>query len=631
MPESPRDAAAPQRAAAAPPAAVPPRTGDASTDTALALLCAAVESGIRDLVLCPGSRSQALALVAAELERAGAIRLHVRIDERSAAFFALGLARESGRPVPVVVTSGTAVANLHPAMLEARHAGVPLIALTADRPPELIGIAANQATVQPGIFGPTIALAELSPRGADEPVDAAVELGRRLGALAGGPLHANVAFRDPLSGPVPSLEAWAAAVAAETAGPASDAGAAASADPSGAEVATADAADVPGAATAVAAATAAARRERLIPDAIPTLVLAGADAGPEAEAIAHAGSWPLLAEISSGARFGRTLVTHVRALLGAASPAPELRDGIRRVIVLGHPTLTRQLPGLVAREGVEAIVVERAGGDPVGRDRDGLRRVSGLEIAADDPAARDSLPERRAWLGAWIAASRAAAEAASSDAAAPEVDAARSEDRAERARFARSELAVSREPVDRDILVDAVWRASWPHDRLVVGASRLIRDLDERAVGKPLRVHASRGLAGIDGTIATALGVATASQLGDGDPRAAMGVTRALLGDLTFLHDASSLLVAQGGEAAPRVQLVVGNDRGGAIFSSLEVAQTAGPAFERVLGTPVDADLGAIARAYGWHHVLASTRAELEAALLDRGPERVVIEVPLTR
>ena len=128
----------------------------AALAAAVELLVAAVNGGVRDLVVCPGSRSQALALVAAELERVRAVRLHVRVDERSAAFFALGIARESGHPVPVITTSGTAVANLHPAMLEAHHSGVPLIALTADRPRELIGTGANQTTVQSGIFGPLI-------------------------------------------------------------------------------------------------------------------------------------------------------------------------------------------------------------------------------------------------------------------------------------------------------------------------------------------------------------------------------------------------------------------------------------------------------------------------------------------
>ena len=112
-----------------------------------------VRHGVRDAVLCPGSRSAPLAFALHAADRDQRLRLHVRVDERSAAFLALGLAKGSGRPVPVVTTSGTAVANLHPAVLEASHSGIPLLLLTADRPPELRGTGANQTTAQPGIFG----------------------------------------------------------------------------------------------------------------------------------------------------------------------------------------------------------------------------------------------------------------------------------------------------------------------------------------------------------------------------------------------------------------------------------------------------------------------------------------------
>ena len=112
-----------------------------------------VRNGVREVVLCPGSRSAPLAYAVLAAERAGRLRLHVRVDERSAGFLALGLARGSGAPVVVMTTSGTAVANLHPAVLEAHHAGVPLVVVSADRPHELRGTGANQTTAQPGIFG----------------------------------------------------------------------------------------------------------------------------------------------------------------------------------------------------------------------------------------------------------------------------------------------------------------------------------------------------------------------------------------------------------------------------------------------------------------------------------------------
>ena len=127
-----------------------------ATDAAAALIAALVEHGVRHIVLSPGSRSQALALVAAEFETRGALSVHVRIDERVAGFTALGIGREDGMPAAVVCTSGTAAANLLPAALEAHHAGVPLLLLTADRPPELRGVGANQTTRQPGMFAPNV-------------------------------------------------------------------------------------------------------------------------------------------------------------------------------------------------------------------------------------------------------------------------------------------------------------------------------------------------------------------------------------------------------------------------------------------------------------------------------------------
>lgn len=579
-----------------------------STRFAATLLVEAVRGGVTDLVVCPGSRSQALALVAAELEALDRIRLHVRHDERSAGFFALGLARESGRAVPVITTSGTAVANLHPAMLEAFHAGVPLVALTADRPAELVGTGANQTTVQPGLFGDRIDLVAVdAPVGDPADDDAARALGRRI-ADARGPLHANVAFREPLGSALPDLAAML------------------DAEPLDAEPLDAERAH----AAATASGDAADRTITIDPDdGVPTLVVAGDLAGPAAEDLAHRGGWPLIAEASSGARFGRNLVVAFRELLRADSPRPDLRDAVRRVFVFGHPTLSREVPQLIARTDVEVIVVGPTGGEPFGADDRIAHRVDRVDLAPSGEAhARDS---QRAWLRAWVRASHDRAAAASSDAPAPALDASGTRVSADRPSFAKDELAIAREPVSRELLVDAVWRATWPHDRLVLGASRLIRVLDGRAPGKAIRVHANRGLAGIDGTIATALGVAAASQ-GDGTPAGEIGTTRVLLGDLALLHDASSLLVGQGGEAAPRLQLVVGNDGGGTIFDGLEVAAVAGAdRMRRVQYTPHAADLGAIARAYGWHHVIAATRADLEGALSDRSNDRVVIEVPLPR
>jgi 2-succinyl-5-enolpyruvyl-6-hydroxy-3-cyclohexene-1-carboxylate synthase len=198
--------------------------------------------------------------------------------------------------------------------------------------------------------------------------------------------------------------------------------------------------------------------------------------------------------------------------------------------------------------------------------------------------------------------------------------------------YMRAQLAVVRAPVTRRMLVDALWAATWPHDRLVFGASRLIRDADRAVPGRRITAHANRGLAGIDGTVATAIGIAIASQSpAPGSSTSGTGVTRALIGDLTLLHDVGSLLLGQG-EQRPRIQVIVGNDGGGTIFDALEVAGSAPPeAFDRVQFTPQEVDFSALATAYGWDHVRVTTRGELDEALNGRVDGPQLVEVPLTR
>jgi 2-succinyl-5-enolpyruvyl-6-hydroxy-3-cyclohexene-1-carboxylate synthase len=624
----------------------------AALAAAVELLVAAVNGGVRDIVVCPGSRSQALALVAAELERVRAVRLHVRVDERGAAFFALGLARESGRPVPVITTSGTAVANLHPAMLEAHHSGVPLIALTGDRPKELIGTGANQTTVQSGIFGPLINTTTLgAPDGGELSLALAAGAGKEL-ATARSAWHLNVAYREPLSGVVPDLsgrvEALASPVspeleAAEAAWPGKSGDARILGRGIGTELAAQITATIEQHKAAPAKLRASAHDSvtpleiaELDPADWPvSIVIAGDGAGPSAERIARQGGWPLVAEVSSGARFGRNLVVAYRQLLGEASTVPGLRDGLELAIVVGHPTLSREVTALLKRPGLRVIVVDRPGAPAFSptKSAEHVDDVKVLAFGSTRLGASDEMFQLRReadrMLAGWLDASRALVLEQGSDAPAPDIEASRSRDFRDRARFGQQELAVSREPVNRHMLVDAIWRHTWPHDRLVVAASRLIRDLDGRAPGKRLRVHANRGLAGIDGTIATALGVADASQHGD-ELSSRAGMTRLLVGDLAFVHDASSLLVMQGGEDAPRLQIVVGNDGGGTIFDGLEVAETAdAAAFERVMRTGRELNIEAIADAFGWGYRRATTRSQLEEALTDQTSPRIVIEVPL--
>ncbi|MDQ2689418.1 MAG: 2-succinyl-5-enolpyruvyl-6-hydroxy-3-cyclohexene-1-carboxylate synthase, partial [Chloroflexota bacterium] len=183
-----------------------------------------------------------------------------------------------------------------------------------------------------------------------------------------------------------------------------------------------------------------------------------------------------------------------------------------------------------------------------------------------------------------------------------------------------------RAPVDRAALVDAVWRATWPHDRLMFGSSRLVRAADDVLPGKKVPVHANRGLAGIDGTIATAIGIALASQA-DGRP----GVTRVLLGDLALLHDVGALHLPPE-EAEPRIQVIVGNDGGGTIFDTLEVAALAAAHdLDRVLYTPHTVRFEQLATAYGWEYTRVTTRAALDQVLVAPVGGRQLIEVPLER
>lgn len=549
-----------------------PRTESPATAFAVALLDEFTRLGLRDIVLSPGSRSQALALAAAEYERAGLLRLHVRIDERVSGFLALGLAVETGLPVVVIMTSGTAVANLHPAVLEAHHSGVPLIVLSADRPESLRGIGSNQTTVQWGIFGAATSFSRDIPEPVGKPAEkhAAAALAKEAWGAAFGrrpqPVHLNLAFTEPLS---------SATFLPESAGD---------------WTAEADEPIEPSALR--------------LPVAPGTVVVAGAGAGPRAEEVARELGAPLLAEVSSGAHFGPNLVVAYRELLNTGN----FGDRVARVIVFGHPTLSREVPALIQRSGVETVVVRSSAVDDYNPGHT-VRTFAGAVTVVGE---LDDSPTGRSWLGRWVSASRALLEPESEPSAAELGN----------AEFARRELAAIREPVDRRMLVEAVWRATWPHDRLVLGASRLIREADEYVPGKKISAHANRGLAGIDGTISTAIGIALGSETD--------GTTRVLLGDLAALHDVGGMAFGVG-ETRPRIQVIIGNDGGGTIFDTLEVAASAPQdAIDRVLLTPQIVDFEALAAAYGWTYLRATNRGELDQALTaSTGP--TLIEVPLPR
>jgi 2-succinyl-5-enolpyruvyl-6-hydroxy-3-cyclohexene-1-carboxylate synthase len=568
----------------------------AATRFAAEFLGSLVGLGVTDIVVCPGSRSQALALTAAALAQRGDLRVHVRIDERAAAFLALGIAVESGVPAPVITTSGSAVANLLPAVVEAHHAHVPMMLLTADRPAAMRGTGANQVTIQPGMFGEFVSWE--SDVVVSEVVSQEPETSGQVVVLAAtawqnalvGPAHVNLQFVEPLSSPIDEHVLHMADQAAEQARDA-------------ARVAAADSTVGNHAGMSIE-----------LTRGPMTVVVAGADAGDFAETLAFEGGWPLIAEVSSGARFGRNLIVNYREALST----PELADEIGRVIVFGHPTLSRQIPQLSQRPDVETIhvrphdrVVLAAGSNSNGpgpkdsgrKEDDFLNRCRRFD--------RDVSEKRAAQLAKTSAAVRA-----------PNVDTARSANPKDQRAFVDGELAASRAEVTRELLVDAVWRATWPHDRLVFGASRLIRVADSTLPGKKITVHANRGLSGIDGNIGTGMGIALA---------AAPALTRVVLGDVAALHDAGSMLIPRG-DVRPRVQVIVGNDGGGSIFDQLEVAESADPnAFDRVMFTAHDASFEQLAAAYGWRYVRADTMGDLERALTGAGDEPELVEVRLAR
>jgi 2-succinyl-5-enolpyruvyl-6-hydroxy-3-cyclohexene-1-carboxylate synthase len=547
--------------------------------------------GLRDAVLAPGSRSAPLAMALWERSQRprgearrgpGGIRLHVRIDERSAAFLALGLAKAGGRPVAAVCTSGTAAAHFHAAVIEADESGIPLIVLTADRPPELRGTGANQTIDQMRLYG--TAVRWFCEAGVPEARPGQVAYWRSLasrawarasgaaGALP-GPVQVNIPLREPLvPGPPPG---------GAGAGPASGGwlepldgrpgGAPWTAAPHAAGPAP------PGAGTGAALALPWTER------GVVVCGDGGYDPGPLLR-LAEAAGWPVLAEPSSGARCGRNALSAYPYLL----EAPEFLAGHRPDLIVsaGRPGLSRGQIAFLAGIGPATRHVVLAQGP--GRWADPAR--SATDVAA---AVRLAGTPRRAgrWLASWLAADAAAR------AAADEV--------------LDTGGALSEPRLARDLA------AALPDGSLLWAASSLpIRDLDHHLVPRTgLRVLASRGASGIDGLVSSAIGAALAHQAAGG------GRAAALLGDLAVLHDAPGLFLGPD-EPRPDLVIVVANNDGGGIFSTLEQAAIPGP-FERVFGTPHGARLADLAASAGLPFTLCGRAADLPDAL-DAGGLRLV-------
>lgn len=505
--------------------------------------------GVTDAVLAPGSRSAPLAFALHSADAAGVLRLHVRIDERTAGFLALGLAKGSHRPVAVVTTSGSAVAHLHPAVLEALHVGEPLIVLSADRPAGLRGTGANQTTDQVGIFGARVPCVDVA---ADDVVTAvsAVEAAVRRH----GPTHLNLQFADPLVPEEPSRLEWDSLNAEDP--NRSDAGAAG-------------------------------EESECLPTGPRTVLVAGDGAGPPARLLAERANWPLLAEPTSGARTGSHALRTSRLLLDT-----ELGQQVERVVVTGHPTLSRPVTRLISSPDLDVVSVRGPGGvctDPgrVARHVNAMPRAAAAD--ADD------------WFEQWRAAD-------------------------ERMSKAVDDL-VDADPAGLPLRVAGeVAAAVTAQALLMVGSSSPVRDLDLMAApypaGQRRLIIGNRGLSGIDGTVSTAIGAA----LGRRSSR-----SLAYVGDLTFLHDANGLILGPD-EPRPDLTIVVANDDGGAIFTTLEQGSPAfTESFERVFGTPHRVSIRALCEASSTAYERIDDLAKLRSSLTDDAAGIRVLEVPISR
>jgi 2-succinyl-5-enolpyruvyl-6-hydroxy-3-cyclohexene-1-carboxylate synthase len=540
-----------------------------STAFGLAFCDELARCGLREVVLAPGSRSTPLAMAFLDLEQRGRLRLHVRIDERSASFTALGLAKASRRPAAVLCTSGTAAANFYPAVVEADESGIPLLVLTADRPPELRSTGANQAIDQLKLYGGAVRW--FCEVGVPERRTGAAAYWRSVacqawGYAAGGtgglagPVHLNLAFRDPLTPelPGPAAASSQASTAADHDWPESLDG-----RPDGApwtrfepRAATGDELEL-------------AWTERGV------MVCGDGDYDAAAlVALAEQAGWPVLAEPSSGARRGPNALPGYQYLLAT----PEFIGAYRPDVIVsaGRPGLSRPQSALLAGPARRHVVMEQGPG-----------RWADPQRAATDVAAAIRLRGTPAgttpWLDAWRRADDAARRAV--DAVLDEED-----------RLTEPRLA-------RDLVLGL------PEDALLWAASSMpVRDIDVHAVTRTdVRVLASRGASGIDGTVSAAIGAALAHG----------GPAFALIGDLAFLHDAPGLALGPN-EPRPDLCLIVVNNDGGGIFSTLEQAAFTG-SFERLFGTPHGAGLDHLAAAFGLPYLRLDQPEDLGKALPGAG------------
>ena len=490
-----------------------------------------VEAGITDVVISPGSRNAPLSIAFHQASVKGLIKLHVRIDERTAAFFALGIAKASGRAVPIVCTSGTAVANYHPAVLEASHTNLPLLVLTADRPASLRKTGANQTTEQARIFGKAVRyFADVS--GSVYPMELP------LNSLQSGPVHLNIQFEEPLIGD--KSDNWLNDLTI----------------------------------------TAPKIFDRKIPGTFYTkstrgvLVIGHDRGGLSVDAVrnfADALGWPVIAE--DPLTFEKA-ISHASVFLTSRAIADDLAPDT--VVVIGRTTLSRSINAFIKMARKEIVIDPRMA--TVDSDRMASQKFVQLPKVEVQPA--DSEYQEK-----WQKYSQRAAKMIGDISQ-------------------WSEALIARQ-IGSEISTGT---------SLFVSSSRPIRDLEGFASARNgVETFANRGLAGIDGNISTALGIASQRTS-----------TIAVLGDLGFLHDLTGLIHNE----EINLKIFVINNDGGGIFSTLSQRGVAG--FEEVFGTPHGRDLAAIANAIGVPAKTIATQAELKSELAApiKGVSVVVITAP---
>ena len=502
-----------------------------STTLARAIVRQIIEAGVSDVVISPGSRNAPLTIAFYQAAARKLITLHTRIDERTAAFFALGITKATGKPVPIVCTSGTAVANYHPAILEASHSNLPLLVITADRPAELRKTGANQTTEQARIFGKAVRyFADVS--GAAYPMELP------FNSLKSGPVHLNIQFSEPLNS-----------------------------DDDGdwlAEVKIKEPIDF----NRKTAGTFYTKSNRGV------LVIGHDRAGFSVEAVtnfAHQLGWPLITE--DPLSFPNAL-SHASLFLTSQTITDDLAPDT--VVVIGRTTLSRSINRMISISRKTIVIDPRI--LTVDGDRAADQKFTALPIIEVPPVDSE-------YLERWKKYST------------------------------RTEKKVSDLSQWSEALVAREIGAGIPSGTsLYISSSRPIRDIEGFAVARGgVETFANRGLAGIDGNISTALGIASHRTS-----------TIAVLGDLSFLHDITGLIH----DEKINLRIFVIDNNGGGIFSTLSHRGVAG--FEEIFGTPHNLDLLKIAAAFGVSTSQVENQAELKIELAKpiSGLSLVLVKVP---